>query len=139
MHQNILPGLRCYSWLGLPALMAAQAQQVAVYFIELGAFSKVELLGIGLVGLLEVVLPSVGFITSVVVFRRLWRRDQILALLAWICPLGASARTSGIRGWIDTLGCLVCQCGGSQISQELDSDLNSLLMRGKFFRSGNSY
>ncbi|MGB0646709.1 MAG: LptF/LptG family permease [Bradymonadia bacterium] len=63
-------------------LTAAQAQQVSVYLAALELFPKAKLLGIGLVGLLEVILPSVAFLTSIVVFRKLWRRGQILTLLA---------------------------------------------------------
>lgn len=63
-------------------LIAAQSQQVAVYLADLTFVQQSTFLSIGLVGLLEVIVPSVAFLTSIIVFRKYWRRGQMLTLLA---------------------------------------------------------
>ena len=63
-------------------LTFAQSQQIAIYLQSFSLQTKLVLIGLGAVGLLEVLLPIAAFIGSLLVFRRAWRCGYCLTVFA---------------------------------------------------------
>ncbi len=115
-------------------LTIAQAQRVYQYLEGVDLQSQLYLLGLGLVGLQEVLLPSAMFVGAIFVCRKMWRRGYILTLLT----LGYSpwALGKGIGVFAVLMSCLVGLCTHSAGPQALSA------LRQEFteaFESGQVY
>ena len=115
-------------------LTGVQAQRVFKYLAILDLGERLHLLGLGLVGLLEVLLPAATFLAVLYVFRSAWRSGQINTIFACgYSPLSVSYGSIQFAGIVMFITAAVAHHYGPSALHSLKQEFELAFESGRVY------